>query len=94
MTRLRGRKKPRQTRPEHPKQREKEGSWSRQRLLEVRKYACEEQFRRLPTGKEVIWTMDLAPTGQALFDHLARLALQPDFTAVSQCAWAEETMAW
>lgn len=93
MTSLRGRKKPRQTRPEPPEQREKGGPWDEPRLLEVRTYVCEEQLRRLPTGKEVMRTMDLAPVGRALFDYLATLALQSDFVTVSQCAWAEETTA-
>lgn len=30
---------------------------------------------------------------QALLDYLAMLALQPDFIAVCQCTWAEETRA-
>lgn len=43
MTKLRGRKEPRHTRPKLSRKRGKKGAWGKQRLLEVRKYACEER---------------------------------------------------
>lgn len=43
LTKLRGKREPRHTKPKLLRKRGKEGAWGKQRLQEVSRYACEEQ---------------------------------------------------